>query len=117
MRGTQEKWCLLISSKPIIPEHIDEEDDYTLDSDKLPPGIQPDVMYFFNSKNDDSTFEETIPAKDILQLTVPKFNHNDPVYKFHLDLGDRVAILAGEDIPTTLKWITALQCSKATAKE
>lgn len=52
-----------------------------------------------------------------MQLTVREFNHDDPVYKFHLDMGDRVVIMAIEDIPGALKWISAIQCSKATAKE
>jgi len=54
------RWCLLVSSKPIVFDQIDPSDETTLDTGKLPFEIEPEVFYVY-----DDTYDESKPFKTI----------------------------------------------------
>mmetsp|Transcript_11502 Transcript_11502/g.9936 ORF Transcript_11502/g.9936 Transcript_11502/m.9936 type:complete len:201 (-) Transcript_11502:2154-2756(-) len=111
------RWCMMISSRPLITKEIDPSDNETLDAGKLPFDIEMDVMYCYDTDCDDSKPLETITMNDVLEVVVNKKSSDESFYRFTLDLGDKKTFFISNEYKEMEKWIRAIQSGRSYVKE
>jgi len=113
----ERRWCLLISSKPLLAHEVDPKDETTLGKGALPLQVDYDTLYLYEESCDDSEAIDKIPMKDVTHLIIKKMAHSTEQYHFILDLGDKKFNLICPSFNEMTQWLRAIQASRAIAAE
>ncbi len=111
-----QKWCLLISSKPLLYEEASLSDEETLEKSNIPPDMDFDTLYMFDEECDHSGPTDVLNLKDVVNIIVKKTNIKEP-YMFILDAGDRRFKMMCHSFTDLDIWLRAIQTSRATITE
>jgi len=118
MRETiARRWCLLVSSKPIVFDLIDPSDEATLDTGKLPFEIEPELFYVYDDGYNETKPFQTIELKDVIDLVVKKKTPDEQFYRFIIDMGDHKINFMVGNITEMTNWVKAIQAARANSKE
>jgi len=111
------RWCLLVSSKPILHHEVDLTDEATLEPAQIPSDLHFDTLYFYDESCDNSAPVDIVKMKDVVHVVVKKKLHTEGQFRFVLDLGEKKFNLLCPSFADMDMWLRAIQASRATARE
>ena len=111
------RWCLLLSSKPLILDNVHADDEETLQRGSIPVQLDFDTLYMYDEACDSSGALDEIPLKDVKQVRLEKKKHSEKFYRFVLELGERKINLLCTSFMELDVWLRAIAVSRATMRE
>ncbi len=76
------RWCILMSTKPILYDQVDPSDEETLENNQLPVEIEAENLHVYDDACDNSKPLLSIPLKDVTDLLVKKKTPDEQYYRF-----------------------------------